>query len=239
MAPYTQFTLTDILLMLSYKFDDVPFWTEVEAIDAINEGLLTWNAFTGFWKETIEIITTINNWDYALPESLVFGMRIEFNDKPLNQSSLSEMDNGHPGWQGQTTTDGGSVPDEPKNWFPLSVDMIGIWPADADGGNTLTVDGVAATPQLVDPGDFINIGEEELGIILGYALHVLALKEGGERFAKTADYFTEFLKAAAEENDQLTQSSIFREFIGLDQSRDTPMKRGKPTSYDQFSGRQP
>jgi hypothetical protein len=240
MAAYSEYTLSQILQLLAFKYDQVPFWTVEEATDAINEALLMWNLMTGFWKDTVTITTPLTaNWDYSLPASIVFGMRAEFNGKPLNLSSRNDMDSGHPGWQSQTTADGGNVPTEPKNWLPLSIDMIAIWPADAAGGNTLTINGVAATPQLTSAGDFIDIGAEELGVILGYALHILSLKEGGLRFAATGHYFTEFLQSAAEENDQLTQSSMFREFLGLDSAREANPTRGKPTAYDNLSGRKP
>lgn len=239
MADYQQYTLQEMLVQLAERADGSPFWTDDEATDAINEALLMWNAFTGFWKDTIEVTTTANNWDYQLDGSMVFGMRIEFNGKPLAQASLGDMDYGHPGWQTQTTADGGSVPNEPRNWLPLSVDMFAIWPADAAGGNTLTIDGVASTPQLNYLDEFIDIGAEQLGTILGYALHVLALKEGADRFNSTYHYFIEFLQQAAEENDQLTQSSEFRNFVGTDENRQTRITRGSPTAYDSFGGRQP
>lgn len=239
MAPYQNYTLTDMLTQLSYKFEDVPFWVEAEAIDALNEALLMWNVLTGFWKETITLTGTATNWDYALPDSMVFGMRVLYNGKILSQASLSDMDNGKPGWQSQITTSGGNVPTSPQIWLPLSIDMIAIWPAPAVTGGIITVDGVMATPQLVAPGDFINIGNEELGAILGYALHALAFKEGGARFQSTMEYFKEFLQAAAEENDQLTESSEFRNFIGTDQNRQTTLTRGAPTKYDQLGGRKP
>lgn len=239
MAVYQSYTLAQLQTQLAERADNSPFWTAQEATDAINEALLTWNSFTGFWKETVSITTTALNWDYALPASIVFGMRMEYQGKPLNQSSFGDMDYGHPGWQGQTTADGGNVPTEPKNWLPLSVDMIAIWPADAVGGHTLTVDGVSAPPQLSAAGDFIDIGDEELGAILGYALHVMALKEGGARFEATMPYFVEFLVQAAEENDQLKQSSEFRSIMGLDLNRQTRITRGMPTAYDKFGGREP
>ena len=239
MAVYSQYTLTQILEQLSFKYEESPFWSTAEAADAINEALLMWNLMTGFWKETITITTTATNWDYALPASLVFGMRVEYEGIPLAQASIGDMDYGHPGWQEQMTTTGGNVPTTPQNWLPLSIDMIAIWPADAVGGHTLTVDGVAATPQLTAGGDYIDIGAEELGAILGYALHCLTLKEGGVRFEATMPYFQAFLQAAAEENDQLTQSAQFRAFLGMDLNRQTREPRGKPTAYDQISGRQP
>lgn len=239
MATYQSYTLSDLVALLAERYDESPFWTLDEATDAINEALLTWNAFTGFWKETIEITTTAMNWDYDLTGSLVFGMRVEFNGRPLAQASLGDMDYGHPGWQSQNTASGGNVPTTPQKWLPLSIDMIAIWPADAVGGNTLTVDGVAATPQLNYLDEYIDIGNEELSVILGYALHALALKEGGARFEATMPYFIEFLQQAAEENDQLSQSSEFRYFTGTDENRQTRVTRGSPTAYDKFGNRQP
>lgn len=238
MAVYQSYTLQDLQLRMAEKYDSSIFWTADEATDAINEALLMWNLLTGFWKDTITITTTNGNWDYALPSSIVFGMRVEYDGKPLGFASMQDMDNGKPGWQGQTTTSGGSVPTTVSKWLPLSIDMIAIWPAD-EGGHTLTVDGVSATPKLVDLTDFIDIGAEALNVILGYALHALALKEGGDRFEGTMPYFLQFLSEAAEENDQLTQSSIFREFIGSDETRKAFPTRGMPTNYDSLGGRQP
>lgn len=225
--------------MLSYKVESSPFWSYAEGVDAINEALLVWNSMTGFWKTPVTILTTTMNWDYALPSSLVFGMRVEYEGRSLAQASIGDMDYGHPGWQADNTTSGGNVPTSPQKWLPLSVDMIAIWPADAVGGHTLTVDGVSATPQLTAGGDYIDIGNEELNAILGYALHVLALKEGGARFEATMPYFQAFLQAAAEENDQLTESAMFRAFLGMDMNRQTRVTRGKPTGYDKFGGREP
>lgn len=233
------YTLQDIRSMLQDKIEDVPFWTDTEADAAINESLLMWNSLTGYWKGEQTIPTTSNNWDYALDSSLVFGMRVEYNGKPLALSSRADMDWGHPGWQGQNTSSGGNVPTEPKNWLPLSLELIAIWPADHVGGNTLRVFGISQTPELVDDLDILDIGDEELDALLGYCLHTLALKEGGARFASTSDYFTQFLQEAAEENDQLLDSAIFREFIGTDQGRNMIITRGRPNPYDKLGGREP
>lgn len=236
---YQSYTLAQIRQMLLDKVENVPFWTDPEANIAINEALLTWNLFTGFWKGTETARTSANNWDYAVLPSLVFGARVEFNGKSLAQASLGDMDNGHPGWQGQTTASGGNVPTEPKKWLPMSIDLIAIWPADAVGGNTLTIQGVAQTPTLKLDSDYIDIGNEALNALLGYALHVLALKEGGARFETTMGYFKDFLLEAAEENDQLALSSLFRAFIGTDMNRQTHMTRGTVTGYDKFAGKEP
>lgn len=204
--------------MLKQRWEGVPFWTDVEAQNAINEALLFWNLCTGFWKRTETMLTAAGNFEYGLPGSIVFGTRVTYDGAPLAPSSIAEMDWGHPGWRAQTTTDGGNVPNAVQIWLPLSIDLIAVWPQ-PPAGHTLSIDGISTTPQLLNPSDTVDIGKEALNAILGYALHVAAFKEGGERFNATMGYFTEFLKEAATENDQLVASQMFREFVGLDERR--------------------
>lgn len=239
MAAYAAHTLADMQTALLEKVEGVPFWTTTEATDALNEALLMWNLMTGFWKDTYNTVTTATNWDYALPASLVFGTRVLCNGKVLAEASLYEINSARPNWQGEMTTSGGSVPTAPQKWFPLSIDLIGIWPADAAGGLSLVVEGVAQTPRLVNPSDFIDIGDEEFNAILGYALHVLALKEGGARFIATMPLLVTFLQEAAEENSQLTQSAMFRHLSGTDMTRQARPTLGTATDYDRFGGRSP
>lgn len=231
MSGYQQYNLAEIRQMLLQKVELVPFWTDAEANDAINEALLMWNSLTGFWKGSQSIVTTANNWSYGLDASIVFGTRVEFDSRTLAQSSMTEMDAGKPGWQGQTTADGGNIPDSPQIWLPLSIDLIAIWPADADGGHNLTVFGISQTPELTADGDFIDIGQEALNALLNYALHVLALKEGGARFAATLPLLADFLREAAEENGQLMASSMFRQFIGIDMNRQEKPTQKTPNDY--------
>lgn len=233
---FQSYTLADIRGFLQERIDSVPFWVDAEANNAINEALLMWNSLTGFWKGTQTITTTPNTWDYQLDASIVFGMRVEFDHRTLAPSSFTEMDAGKPGWQSQTTTDGGKIPTTPQIWLPMSIDLIAIWPADSDGGHSLVINGISQTPELVDDSDFIDIGAEAFNALLNYALHALALKEGGERFAATLPLFKDFLKEAAEENDQLMTSSLFRQVIGIDMNRQEHPTHGTPNDYQKLAG---
>lgn len=233
---YQQFTLTQMQALLSQKWEGGAFWTNTEATSSLNEGLLMWNALTGFWSTSKTITTTSNTVTYPIDPGIVFGSYVEFNGKTLSQGSLPDMDNGRPGWSGQTTLSGGIVPTTVKVWLPISIDMIEIWPADALGGNTLTVYGVAKTPVMVNGGDYIDIGYEALNSILGYALHIAAFKEGGQRFADTLPLFQAFLTQAAEMNDQLLTSDIYRQMIGVDEGRQMQRTRGVKSDYDQLAG---
>lgn len=203
---YTTYDLDDLKVKMEARWDGVPFWDDTEAMLAINEALLMWNALTGFWKRRVTIATVIGQQDYTLPATMVFGMRIEYNGTTLGPSSLGEMDEGRPGWQGQANA-------TPRKWIPLDLNHIRLWPA-PDAIGTLTVDGVAATPQLTFDGETVDIGSEALHAILNYALHITALKEGGSRFAATIPLYQSFLTIAAEENNQLLKSALYLKAMG-------------------------
>src|SRR5207249_2620359 len=100
--------------------------------------------------------------------------------------------------------------------------------------DALHVDGVAATPTLVEDGDFVDLGQELQDTLLDYAVHVTAFKEGGPRWALTLPYATAFLRAAAEENGQLKANQRFRRYAGLDRRRDLQPTHKAPTQLDQI-----
>lgn len=233
--PYQHTTWATLRQRLQEKWEDVPFWTEPEALLAFNEGLRVWNTATGWWKRTVSLTTQAGVYRYVLPGTLVYRMRIAFNGRPMFNSNHSDLDNGRRRWMMETTTSGVGVPRQPTLWAAVSLLLIDIWPADSAGGNSLVLDGVSATPVLADEDDYVDIGEETLTVLLGYALHAAALKKGGPYFAVTEKYFKSFLIAAAEENDQLKTSQVYRRYLGLD-VRDQRL-RGTPTRLDERAGR--
>lgn len=231
---YQAITFAQLKARLQARYESVPFWTEAEAGLAINEALLLWGLLTGRWKRRVQIATTAGNFDYGLPASLVFNMRVAWNEQPLSPASLEDFDNGRPNWRIETTASGGDVPTQPTLWAPVSLALIYIWPADADGHNSLTVDGVSATPQLVLDADYVDLAEADLSVLLGCALHLVGFKKGGPWFQATLPYFVAFLRAAAEENSLITTSQAYRRFMGLFHRDFNPLS-GAPSSVDQLA----
>lgn len=231
---YNTYSLTTLTDRLTDKWAGSIFWTEAEVPLLLNEALRVWNSLTGFWKRRVTIETQANAFEYPLPDIMTFGMRVEYNGRTLSKATMQSMDAARPSWTNETTAMGGGVPTTVRHWIPMAIDLIAIWPADATGDAFLTVDGVSATPILFNDVDTIDIGDEHLNVILGYALHIAALKEGGERFAATMPYYTAFLKAAAEENTQLKQSQQFRQAIGLNTDKIQYPTRGGATKLDQL-----
>lgn len=222
--PYTSVTLATLRQELLDRVGGVPYWTNQEARHAINESLRFWNLFTGQWKARQTTVTVANQVWYTFSNSFVYNMRVEFNSVPMEQSSIPSLDEGRGNWEGETTTTGGRVPATPRVWAPAGLKMLAIWPADAVGGNTLTIDGVTTTPQLSADTDTVDLNTSDHGPLLAFCLRTLAFKEGGLRFSATAPLDKEFFTAIAQVNSRLSASAYFRQIMGLDVGRgESPM----------------
>lgn len=227
--PYQTVTLDNLTDQLQERWEGGPFWTAEEARTAFNEGLRVWNMLTGAFKRTIPITTTANQPWISLPDTLVDNVHVNFASYPMDITSIFDLDNGRVNWQGETTTTGGGVPTRPTLWAPAGELLMAIWPADAEGGNHLVVDGVRDTPSLVLTTDFVDLGEAEHHAIIGYALHYCTFKEGGQRFAASMKLYREFLSAAADQNARLRASGFFIRAMSDDaQWGQLPMRHVRP-----------
>jgi len=233
--PFQVSTLAALQATLAQRVDGSVFWTPEEARLALNETLRDWNLLVGRWRATLTLSTAapaagVPTVEYALGATLIYGTRVKVGSAPaLTPTSIFELDYGRPSWRYETTATGGDVPTAPLLWAPISLQRIAIWPATATAGsNDLLVEGVAATPVLVHAGDFVDLSEAVVDLVVDFALHVLAFKEGGARFAATQDTLTDFLQAAAEENGLLKASQAFRRYAGLDRRRDLQKSKDAP-----------
>lgn len=219
--PYTATTLAVLQALMVQRWDTVVFWTQEEARLALNESLRDWNLLTGRWRTRVTATTVASNPDFAIPGTMTYGMRVATSPGglPLIPSSLSELDLGRPSWRNETTASGGAVPTRPIVFAPISLTRLAIWPTYPVATN-LSLDGVLATPILVNPTDTVNLGEEIIDVVADMALHVVAFKEAGARWRATRPYFDAFLTAAAEENSLLKTHQAYRRFAGLDRRRD-------------------
>jgi hypothetical protein len=243
--PYTSTTLGDLQTFMVQRWDTVVFWTTEEARLAINEALREWNLLTGRWRTRVTLAVTAGVPEVALPASMTYGMRVATAaGLPLIPSSTSEFDLGRPSWRLETTASGGAIPTRPLLWAPISLTQIAIWPTyAATTPAALIADGVLTTPVLVNPTDYIDLGDEAIDPIVDMALHIVAFKEAGARWRATRPYFDNFLTAAAEENSLLKTNQRYRRFAGLDRRRDYQPTTGASTQLQgvasQFSTHDP
>lgn len=233
---YSVVTLSELKKRISAKRDAILQWTPDEERLAINEALRFWNLLTGRWRRRASQNTGIGTVEYDLPSTLTYSMRVVVNNVPLTIGSVVELDLNRPTWRSETVASGGDVPTTPIIWAPISLQRIAIWPAmNSVVVNGLQVDGVSATPVLVEDGDFVDIGEEFLDLLLNFCLHLLAFKTGGPTWSATLPFYRSFLAAAAEENGVLKANQKFRRWAGLDRRRDLQRSKGEPTQLDQIA----
>jgi hypothetical protein len=216
--PYAAVTRATLRGQLQARYTGDPFWSDTEANDAINEALRYFNLFTGYWRGTGTTATTINSPFVAVPGTLTYRTRVYVSGRALTRKSIVEFYRGRRTWRTDLTTSGGGVPTTIREWAPVGLSQIATWPTDAVGGTTLSFDGVRLTPVLTADGDFLDLGNEEIGILLDEALWVLAFKRPSILEAM-AERHQRFLQACLERNDQLRQSSHFRQALGLDQEQ--------------------
>jgi hypothetical protein len=224
---YLSQTWSALRTRLQDRVEQQVFWDNQEALDATNEALQVWNLLTGMWHTTDTITTTAGTYLYTLPSTLLYRTRLTVAGRPLMSSSREELNLAQTRWRSETTASGGSVPTRLTLFAPVSLRSVYLWPADAVGGTVVTCEGIAATPVLVEDADFLDLGNELVDILLGYALHVLTFKKGGEAFAATTPLFQVFLQAATDRNRLIATTTVYRQIMGLDR-RDLKVIRPNP-----------
>jgi hypothetical protein len=219
---YQQFTLAQLLALFYDQVDqNTAFFTTDEATRILQEAFRVFNVMTGFWRCRVSAGLTIAgvHW-YTVPAGISYIYRVELNETGLQSSSLYDLDYGRAGWENETCTSGTL----PTVFAPAGVNMFAIWPASFAGGESLIIDGVIPAPVLTNTG-FVNLGQDELKMILDEALHLAQFKEGGQEFEASEEAHKEFLKMAAERNGVLKQSAKFRNWMGLTSQKKRPMRQ--------------
>lgn len=218
---YQTVTLTDLLTALEYKTEQQPFWSHDSARRAINEGLRVWSLITGTWRTPITVQTIPADPHLFVSGVMTKATRVVMGGRVLTPTSLIALDKTIPSWEAKTTASGGDVPTQVVYWAPIGLTEIMVYPADAPpGAQNITVDGVSQAPILVAGGDYLNLGDEEISVLLGYALHVLSFAKGIEALKQTRPLYIAFLRACAARNAVFAGSSFYRKIIGLDRTRD-------------------
>jgi hypothetical protein len=246
--PYQVITLASLRTLVFNRIQNPYFFGTQEKDDVVNETIRIYQLATGRWTDRYVISTVANRCIYqtssitvtatagTLPPTgipqVLMPIRIAFNSDPLEPTSLSDMDNGFPGWQVQTTATGGSVSTVPLLWGPLGLNKFFIWPADAAGKNGLQIDAVKRAPVLRNDSDYVNLDTSEIPAFIGYSQHVLMFKRGGQNFAITQAGYNEFLRMLAQRNEMLKAESIYRAVMGED-----PSFRTRPRRTSDATGR--
>jgi hypothetical protein len=227
--PFQNQSLAALQTRLARRYEGAPFWAATSAQFALNEALRVWNLITGISRQTVNVSTVVDDPYILLPAPQswlkVTRVRVPSPARELNPTSLAGLDASFPGWEAHTTLTAIGVGTAPRYWAPAGTTRIAVYPADTTilaGGNgprTLAVDGISCANVLSVSTDYLDLGDEELTAILGYALHVLSFSKGAAALQATMPLYVAFLKAGAERNAVFAASSFYRKIIGRDFNR--------------------
>lgn len=218
---YNLVTLATLRMRLFSRVDTARYWVDEEARLALNDALLFWNLLTGQWRRSLILTITPASDPYVpLSSVMIWPLRMQFSitGVPIEKTSIAALDYALPGWEGQSTADGGSVPPSITFWAPRSLQLVAVWPRPTVATDVV-FDGVSETPLLVNDGDFIDLDEGQHDVLLNYAAHLLQWKIGGDRFRSSAPAHQALILAAGEQNAGLRSTAIYRRAAGRDTDR--------------------
>lgn len=217
--PYHRQTLDDLREDLKRSWESTPFWSDDEATRYLNHSLRFWNLLTGYWRKKV-LVAASGDAYLAVPGTITFGLQVVYglSGRPLQPSGLADFDYGRPSWETEAAGGGGTIPTEPQLWAPVGLTMLAIWPYPAVG-KSLLIDGIANTPILSAPGDFVDADDFAITAIEHFALNVACFKRGLQSVQATNLFFRDFLEDAANTNQRLKRTSFYRKFMGKDAER--------------------
>ena len=222
MSGYQQFSLAQLVTLFYEQVGgNTRFFRNDEAVRILQEAFRVFNCLTGFWRDRVAMPATVagQHW-YTVPAGLTYILRVEVNEQTCQASSLYDLDYGQPNWENETCPNDGSVP---SVFACAGVNLFALWPASFAGGESLVVEGVTPAPLLTNVGN-VNLGQDELEMILDEAGHIAQFKEGGQEFEASQETHKEFLKECGARNAVLMQSSKFRKYMGLTDEKKRPMR---------------
>lgn len=179
-------------------------YPQSEVTASLNEGIQILNLMTGFLQASANVSgnSVANQTFYTVPTGILIPMRVQFNQAYLPLLNLVEIGQQYPTWTADTTATTGLPV---SYWVPFGLTGFAIYPADAVGGNTITVTGVQEPVLLSNPTDTITVSNEMASAIDYYGFHILTLKESGKVLDASFEDFKRMKK-------QVTRVKLWQEF---------------------------
>jgi hypothetical protein len=157
--PYTSLIADVAHKRLRERWDDSPFWTTLDAYDALRVALAAWQAATGYWTGRVAVPVVPGDPFVPVP-GLEQVTAVRWEGQPLFRTTVAELDFMRPGWRADVAGTTGRLP-RPWYWAPVGLTTVAIWPT-AAGIGALDVDGLAPAPAptLQSGSTPIDLGEE-------------------------------------------------------------------------------
>jgi hypothetical protein len=171
--------------------DNSQLYSQAEVNSIINECLRVINLHTGLFQASIQVPTFSQAgciW-YDTPATIIFPLRVQFEDTYLQKYSPKQMAMLYPAWSQDTTASTGLPV---SNWVTCGFNKFGIHPADSIGGAAIFVTGVQEPTLLISQSDIVAMPNEYTEALVMCAAHTLMLKETGKLFKTASLVFNDY-----------------------------------------------
>lgn len=152
----------------------------------------------------------------------------ELNGVPLLPCTLQELDASEPNWQNVTASSSNAVTDV----VLASPNLIGL-SAVPDTAYSVTLDVVRRAPIPASDYAYVQIGREQMDMILDYAEHLALFKVGGAEWHATERQASNFLIQSLTYNQRLSAAARSALSAAMQSQR---QKQGVPRRLDQGQG---
>jgi hypothetical protein len=193
-------TLQTLLDRIYSRLDDNRLlYSLLRVVDAINEAIQALNLQTGFIQTTIQVpgASQANRVWYDVPAGIVIPTRVQFESWRLQPATLNGIGQTYPNWVADTTANTGLPV---SYWIPVGLTKFAIYPADALGGQTIRVTGVAEPTPLVNLTDAVPMPNEYVSAFDLLAAHTLQLKESSTMFGQSSLDYQAFMRIMKKAN---------------------------------------
>lgn len=185
-------------------------WTREEGRFALTEALRVWQALTGELLGVVQVWLPPGTVWLPTPRQLLSVRRVTVGDwsgTPLQHYTTTELDLEFGAWEADTAT-------QPVRWASEGVELMAFHPAPTSRSTLLSLEGPVDIPLLQD-GDTLSIGHEDLTRILGYAQNpYLTFKSSPSELSSAAMGL--LVEAAAGRNSELRKTDFYKAYTGKD-----------------------
>lgn len=190
----SNYTLGDIqdLVLDRLENNSIMYPAATVLTPLINEAIRVSNMMCGWFQSTERVLSVANQLVYAVPSSLVYPQRVQFEGIQLDPTPLTRIGQDYRNWITDTSNNLGAV----ARWVPIGITQFAIHPMDSSGGQDIEVTGVAEPTTLVSSTDNIPLEDQWATVVVEYAASRAVLPSGGKPFADASQlYTTSFIKS--------------------------------------------
>jgi hypothetical protein len=135
-------------------------------------------------------------------------LQIYVNSQAIPVDPLVGLDAYYPNWQNDTAA-------QPRFAGMAGLNLLALAPLADAGPYSVVLDLVRKAPIPTVDGSFIQVGREELDVILGYAEHLALFKKGSYEIKASLSGWQNLVKMAALKNDRLAASTtLLKRMLG-------------------------